>query len=231
VVKAKEYIKYNCKNCGEIYLLYENNYCPMCHTEFNEIELIKKSKPDKEAKIINNYKEYKNYVVIYTVDKKNDKIIDTKVSKEDFYNKLINFKVNWFPLWNEDMKDYYIGYTLYVDKNGKKKPVTILLHRVLMNAKSGEYVDHKNHKIRDNRRNNLQLTSNKDNLTNRKGKNSNNKSGYRNVFWDSNQEQWCVTLCKNYKSIHIGYFDDVHEAGLVAEEARKKYYGKYAGVS
>jgi hypothetical protein len=212
-------------------MLGESDICPICKREFVKPNVNVEIETQIKQGIKNEYKEYKNHIVIYTIDKKNNKVIDTKVSKDDFYSKLKDFDINWFPLWNEDMQDYYIGYTLYINKDGKRKPKTILLHRFLMDAKAGEYVDHKNHNIRDNRRNNLQLTSNDENLTNRKGKNINNKSGYRNVFWSTARSMWCVSLCRNYKTIIIGYYNDVHEAGKVAEEARKKYYGKFAGAS
>ena len=76
---------------------------------------------------------------------------------------------------------------------------------------------------------NLRIASDTQNETNRKGRNSNNKSGYRNVFWDTRKEQWSVGLCRDYKRIQLGYYDDVDEAGRVAEQARQKYYGDYAG--
>jgi len=92
-------------------------------------------------------------------------------------------------------------------------------------------VDHINNNDLDNRKSNLRIADRDDNSKNRKSKNSNNKSGYRNVFWNSTISKWTVSLCKNYKSIHIGDYNDVDEAGRQAELARQKYYGKYAGKS
>lgn len=183
------------------------------------------------SKIKNEYDEFEDYVVIHTIDCKKGLIVDTMVSRDDFYEKLIDFEVNWFPAWNDDMDDYYIGYSYRYGEVGHKKGKTILLHRFLTGAKPREYVDHKNHNIRDNQKDNLQVISNRENLTNRKGKNKNNKSGYRNVFWNTDINKWDVYLCKNYKRIHIGTFNDLNEAGIAAEQARKKYYGEFAGLS
>lgn len=107
------------------------------------------------------------------------------------------------------------------------------LHTYLLNPehKHGVQIDHVNHDTLDNRRNNLRITNKSENMTNRPHKNRNNKSGYRNVFWNSGLNKWEVSLCKNYKRIYSGYFDDVDEAGAAAEEARQKYYGKYAGLN
>ena len=94
-----------------------------------------------------------------------------------------------------------------------------------------EYVDHIDHDTLNNKKYNLRLASNSNNNKHRGKINTNNTSGYRNVCWVSSKEQWCVQLQINGKCVRFGYFDDVHEAGKLAEEMRKKYYKEYAGVS
>lgn len=91
-------------------------------------------------------------------------------------------------------------------------------------------VDHINHNTLDNRKENMRITYIANNNRNKNGRNKNNKSGYRNVFWDSSKSKWSVHLCKDYHNIHVGDYDDVDEAGKAAEEARQKYYGEFAGV-
>ena len=68
-----------------------------------------------------------------------------------------------------------------------------------------------------------------ENLKNRKGRNSNNKSGYRNVSWDG--YKWIVQLQVNGKNTCLGRFpeNELEQAGKFAEEMRQKYYGKFAG--
>lgn len=58
----------------------------------------------------------------------------------------------------------YIGRVEY--KN--KKQTTYLLHRIVMDAKPGELVDHKNQNPLDNRRENLRLCTRKQNAANSK---------------------------------------------------------------
>jgi hypothetical protein len=97
------------------------------------------------------------------------------------------------------------------------------------NPTIGEFVDHINHNTLDNGKENLRITSNRYNLKHRKGKNSNNKSGYRNVSWLNSYKKWCVQIQIEGKNTILGKFDDVDEAGKFAEEMRNKYYGEYAG--
>ena len=78
------------------------------------------------------------------------------------------------------------------------------LHRLLTDTTDPDIrVDHENYDTLDNRKNNLRVTNDDKNTKNRSSKNSNNKSGHRNVSWN----------------------------GLYAEEMRQKYYGEYAGKS
>ena len=54
-----------------------------------------------------------------------------------------------------------------------------------------------------------------------------NKSGYRSVFFHNQRNKWCVSMTINGKHKFFGSYDDVELAGLVAEEARRKYHGEF----
>lgn len=77
----------------------------------------------------------------------------------------------------------------------------------------------------------LRIIEQGNNLKNRKGRNSNNKSGYRNVSWKKSENVWVVQLQINKKNTVLGKFpkDQLEEAGKFAEQMRQKYYGKFAG--
>lgn len=50
---------------------------------------------------------------------------------------------------------------------------------------------------------------------------SNSKSGYRNVSWSKETGKWQVNVCKQYKQIFLGYYDDIEEAVKARDEYRK----------
>ena len=79
----------------------------------------------------------------------------------------------------------------------------------------------------------MRIIDNKHNLRNRKGKNSNNKSGYRNVCFDKRENAWIVQLQIDGKCKRVGKFpeDQLEEAAKFAKEMREKYYGDFAGES
>lgn len=106
------------------------------------------------------------------------------------------------------------------------------MHQFLVNA-GGKIIDHKNNDTLDNRKSNLRVVENSDNLTNRKSRNKNNTSGHRNVILDKKRNEWVVQLFIDGKNKRLGRFpyDELDKAGIFAEEMRATYYGEFAGKS
>lgn len=98
-----------------------------------------------------------------------------------------------------------------------------------MNCPKGFEVDHKVRNGLDNRKDNLRITQRDTNEQNRKSKNINNTSGYRNVSYDKSTNKYLVQLQIDGKNKCLGRFDDIEEAGKYAKEMREKYYGEYKG--
>lgn len=94
-------------------------------------------------------------------------------------------------------------------------------------------VDHINHNTLDNRKCNLRLTEQNQNLKNRNSKNTNNQTGYRNVSYIKSCKglPYWVQLMINGKNTVLGKFADVDDAGSYAELMRQRYYGEFAGKS
>lgn len=108
-----------------------------------------------------------------------------------------------------------------------------LIHRLIYMwhyGDSPEYVDHINGNRLDNRIENLRAATKSQNCQNQKTP-VNNTSGIKNVSWNKRKKKWCVALKANLKDIHIGYFDDIELADLVAQEARDKYHKEFASHS
>ena len=113
------------------------------------------------------------------------------------------------------------------DSNGYISNNTIgYQHRFIMNCPEDKVVDHINHNSLDNRKCNLRVCNSSQNNAN-KGIQSNNTSGYTGVCWYKAGSKWQVSIKVNYKSIFLGYYDDLEEAIKVRKEAEIKYFGEY----
>ena len=110
-----------------------------------------------------------------------------------------------------------------------KKQTTYLLHRVVMGAKLGELVDHKNQNPLDNRRENLRLCTRRQNAANSKLA-SNNTSGFRGVNFMKNRG-WRAHITINGKAIHLGMFETKEEAALKYNESAIEYFGEFAALN
>lgn len=152
----------------------------------------------------------------------------TIIDLEDF-DKVINFPYTWWAKYSWANQSYYAMASehLGMKENGTQKKNIVALHQFVLDT--DKTVDHIEHDTLDNRKSKLRIVETKDNLKNRKGRNSNNKSGYRNVSWDG--YKWVVQLQINGKGTALARFpkDQLEEAGRFAEEMRKKYYGEFAG--
>ena len=151
----------------------------------------------------------------------------TIIDLEDL-EKVINFPYTWFAKYNHTNDEYYVVASEYHPELQRSSPV--FLHQFIMNA-NGEPVDHENNDSLDNRKSNLRIVLGKNNSLNRKGRNSNNKSGYRNVCWNSSRKRWFVQLQIDGKNKILGTFkeDELEQAAIFAEKMRQQYYGEFAG--
>lgn len=172
-------------------------------------------------------------IVKIELRRRNKESLWTLIDIDDL-ERVINFPYSWHSYHNIENDEDYAVTTLYDEELRKKYGCVILRLHVFIKedeTEHGKHVDHENHNTLDNRKENLRVSNHDDNNRNRKGKNSNNKSGYRNVCWNKKFSMWSVQLQIDGTNKILGYFDDVDEAGLYAKKMRYIYYGEYAGES
>jgi hypothetical protein len=102
----------------------------------------------------------------------------------------------------------------------------LAMHRVILNAPDGLQVDHINGDGLDNRRSNLRLATNAQNLQNQKRR-STNTSGYKGVslYRDG---RWSARIRANGRRVFLGYFATPELAHAAYCAAAEKYHGEFA---
>lgn len=105
------------------------------------------------------------------------------------------------------------------------------IHRVIWAISYSEWprydIDHIDGNAHNNRITNLRLAAPSQNQRNRP-RQSNNKSGYKGVFFNKQKKKWQAKICINYEHHHLGFFDDPEIAYETYCEAAKKYHGEFA---
>lgn len=115
----------------------------------------------------------------------------------------------------------YVGEVLY----------RIRMHRVIMNAKKGDIIDHHNHNGLDNRKDNLRpATRTQNNWNSCRGFDS-ATSKYKGVFYDKRRKKFRAVLSIDGKRKHLGYFDNELDAARAYDAAAKLHRGEFAALN
>ncbi len=100
------------------------------------------------------------------------------------------------------------------------------LHRFIMGAHKGQYVDHKNRDGLDNRRSNLRICTNSQNQHN--CQTNRGSSCYKGVSWQKSRRKWKATITVDGKNKHLGLFADELEAACAYDAAAREHFGEFA---
>ena len=132
-----------------------------------------------------------------------------------------------------DYEDYerIKDYRWFMDKNGyaiatiggRKEQ----LHRIIMNCPKDMIIDHINRDPSDNRKQNLRICTQSENLRNISVK-SNNTSGVTGVSFDKKSSKWSVRIKVGGRRLNLGFFDSFEEAVRIRTEAELKYFGEFS---
>jgi hypothetical protein len=156
---------------------------------------------------------------------------------DDRYYQLVN-KYNWFP--KKDNQTIYARANI-TNSSGRRSGLT--MHRLIMDAKPGQQVDHINGDGLDNRRANLRFSTQKQNCQNRRPR-KNTSSKYKGVSRlvrskgggsrgpkPKGRDGWVATICISGNQKHIGVYDTEIDAAKAYDKEAKKLFGEFAWLN
>ena len=160
---------------------------------------------DMEGEIWKDIEGYDGYYQISNLGR-------VKSLSREIYNKRGYFKTK-----DKILKQCVIKYYCYtfISYNGEKNTYTV--HRLVAkyfidNIHNKPQVNHKNSNSSDNRIENLEWVSARENECHKQSKNKNNTSIYTGVSFNLHSKKWRSTINFNKKFIFLGYFNTQEEA-------------------
>ena len=106
----------------------------------------------------------------------------------------------------------------------------IAMHRLVMDFPKDMIVDHVNGDTQDNRKENLRVCTQTQNMFNRKS-HKNSLTGYKGVSWHKVRKKWRVQISINGKPKTKGYFDCLLEAAKEYDRLAIVHFGEYARLN
>ncbi len=140
------------------------------------------------------------------------------------------------------------GNNLYAVRNRPRLDVNkeTQMHRMVINAKKGDVVDHKDRNSLNNTLSNLRICNYSQNNANKKSK-KDSSSKYLGVEFRSiprthfiksagkfktyYTDRYIARISTNNKQVHVGAFKFEEDAARAYDEAAKKYHGEFANLN
>lgn len=203
---AKNKVKIHCNIHGVFYqAAYEHSIkgkgCPSCGGVSSNIQRSKKILQRK----FNNIIQPLSYKIIPLT-----KGIIAKVDN-DVFEEIKN--INWITRTGKYAYNNNIG----------------LMHRYILKPNDDDFVDHINHDRTDNRRSNLRICNNSENLRNMVSRVGSSK--YKGVCWHKKANKWVAYIGFNNKLIHIGLFMREMDAARAYDEKAIELFGEFHNIN
>lgn len=114
----------------------------------------------------------------------------------------------------------------FVYARTKIRGKAVSMHRLILNLRKRQVVDHMDHNGLNNRRGNLRAATPSQNSANRIR--TIHTSRFKGVIFCKLHGKYLARIGVNYKRIFLGYFDREKDAAAAYQVAAKKYFGDFA---
>jgi hypothetical protein len=105
---------------------------------------------------------------------------------------------------------------------------TVYMHRVIMDAPPDKVVDHWDGDGLNNRRGNLRVCTQGQNLCNTKLRSNKQSDAPKGVSWDADRGKWTAEIKLGKRRLRLGRFDTKDEAIAARRAKEPEVHGEYA---
>lgn len=109
--------------------------------------------------------------------------------------------------------------------HGKK----FLMHRIIIGAEPGQFVDHINGNTLDNRKCNLRICTNAQNIAN--GRSRGGTSKFKGVHLTKSRKPWRASIMQARKKYNLGNYMTEAEAAKAYDRSARERFGQYARLN
>lgn len=139
---------------------------------------------------------------------------------------------DWPLVAGHKWRAYKNGHSFYAasDVGGRRNKRTLQMHRLLLGAMPGQFVDHKDRNGLNNTRSNLRLCTKAQNAQNSR-KYARGSSLYKGVRWRPERQKWFASIGTHPNVRWLGTFTDPVEAAKAYDAAAKQLFGEFARLN
>ena len=145
------------------------------------------------------------------------------VDDED-YERLMRHSWSWVPATGSRNST---GYAVRKGNKNRGEPRTVHMHREVLNAPAGIFIDHINLDSLDNRKENLRFADVQQNSFNRHKPMMECTSKYKGVLRRRNTGGWTARIKFNGRHIELGTYKEEEKAASVYNFASRIFFGRY----
>ena len=129
--------------------------------------------------------------------------------------------------WYRGTCGYAVVY-IYCPKT--KKQHGLFMHRVILRLKSNESCDHINGNRLDNRRENLRIATQAENVRNASAQKG-STSKFKGVYWNKRRKKWHSQVRIGSTRFHLGFYKEEEEAGRAYDKKASELFGEFARLN
>lgn len=139
----------------------------------------------------------------------------------------------WFAVKAKNGR-WYAARTVHKPDSKSRSPKTrkrsiSYMHREILDAPRGKVVDHDDRNGLNNRRHNIVLCTQVENLANAIAIGGTSK--YRGVFWDKRNGKWTAKICRSGRHHYLGLFNDEKDAARAYNAKSIELSGPFARLN